>query len=420
MPIKPPNAEDGSNASKEAGHDDQLVLATENSGDAVARHNTPWKLLIVDDEEEVHAVTKLALDDFHFDNRGLELLNAYSAAEARQMLKDNPDVALILLDVVMESDDAGLAVARFIRKDLDNQLVRIVLRTGQPGMAPEREVLKNYDLNGYHTKTELTQARMFSVVYTALSSYRSLLELAHSRQKLAQLVSELERSNRELEHFAYVASHDLQAPLRGVSGFAQLLQQKYENILDAQGREFLSFITDSATQMRNLIEALLTLSRVGSSGIKLEEVDLNELVLVVKAWLKAIIDERQVVVEISDLPTLRADRTMLIQLMQNLVGNAIKYQERIPPFVRIFAQRGDAEWIIGVEDKGIGIKAEYFRHIFQIFRRLHSNTQYEGSGIGLAVCEKIAHLHGGRIWVESQPGQGSTFYFSIPDSRESS
>jgi signal transduction histidine kinase len=401
-----------------AGQDDKLILAMEVERSDVERRKTPWKVLVVDDEEEVHTVTQLALDDFHFDGRRLQLLNAFSGAEARHILKANPDIALILLDVVMESDDAGLAVARFVRQELGNHFVRIVLRTGQPGMAPERTVLTEYDVNDYRTKTELTQSRMFSVVYTALSSYRVLLDLASSHHRLAHLVVELERSNHELEQFAYIASHDLQTPLRGITSFSQLLQQKYEGILDAQGREYLDFITDSAAQMRGLIEALLTLSRVGSGGTRLAKLDLNELVAIVTGWLKPLIDERQVVLEVSDLPVLRADKTMLIQLMQNLISNAIKFQERNPPHVRIFARRGAAEWIIGVKDQGIGIKPEHYKRIFQIFQRLHTNDKYEGSGIGLAVCEKIVHLHGGKIWVESEPGKGCTFFFSIPDPRE--
>jgi two-component system, sensor histidine kinase len=189
------------------GRNDALFLALDEDQQRKSDEpGRPWKVLVVDDEKEVHVVTRLALDDFSFAGRGLEFLNAYSGAQAKQMIRDNPDTALILLDVVMETDDAGLEVARYVRQELGNHFVRIILRTGQPGMAPERRVLKVYDINDYRAKTELTQDRMFSVVYTALASYRDLVALARSRHRLAGVVS-------ELEQFAQVASKDLQAPL---------------------------------------------------------------------------------------------------------------------------------------------------------------------------------------------------------------
>ena len=175
--------------------DDQLMLAKDNASnaDGAVLPSKGWKVLIVDDEEEIHVVTRLALRDFSFGGRHLEFISAYSGAEAKELIRENPDIAIILLDVVMETDSAGLDVAQFIRQEVGNHFVRIILRTGQPGLAPERRVLKVYDINDYRAKTELTQDRLFSVIYTALSSYRDLVSLARSRHQLIGLVNEVEQ-----------------------------------------------------------------------------------------------------------------------------------------------------------------------------------------------------------------------------------
>jgi light-regulated signal transduction histidine kinase (bacteriophytochrome) len=256
---------------------------------------------------------------------------------------------------------------------------------------------------------------MFSVVYTALASHRDLLEIQRGKQQATQLVTELERSNRELEQFAYIASHDLQAPLRSISGFATLLERKLESVLDDEAREYLKFILGSTGQMRQLVEALLNLSRVGRGGVQLGEHSLTDIVAHARQRLSAVIEERNAVLEVDELPVVRCDRTMMVQLIQNLVGNGIKFQQRNPPLVQVRGSRGDSEWVISVQDHGIGIKPEHFEGIFKIFHRLHSSEEFEGSGIGLAICEKIVHMHGGRIWVDSEFGKGATFHFSLPD-----
>ena len=197
--------------------DDSLTLASEPGDGNKVRGKKPWKMLIVDDEPEIHVVTKLALSDFSFGGRELEYLNAYSGREAKDLIERHPDIAIILLDVVMETDDAGLEVARYVRQNLGNHFVRIVLRTGQPGMAPERRVLKIYDINDYRAKTELTQDRMFSVIYTALASYRDLMALARSRRQMSSLVS-------ELEQFTRIATENIQSPVIRVLSNALLLQ----------------------------------------------------------------------------------------------------------------------------------------------------------------------------------------------------
>jgi NO-binding membrane sensor protein with MHYT domain/two-component sensor histidine kinase len=248
-----------------------------------------------------------------------------------------------------------------------------------------------------------------------LAEMLGLLEQANKDLEVQK--RELERSNKELEQFAYVASHDLQAPLRVVTNFVQLLQQKYQGTLDADTDAYIGHIVDATRSMRQLIQALLELGRIGKKTLEFRKVTLQQLLDEARGRLQAIIQEREAVIASdSSLPELVVDPVLTVQLLQNLLSNAIKFQPRQRPEVQINARRGKGEWVVSVADHGIGIDPKHFERIFQIFQRLHTTEQFEGSGVGLAICEKIVHLHGGRIWVESETGKGSTFYFSIPDS----
>ena len=229
-----------------------------------------------------------------------------------------------------------------------------------------------------------------------------------------QLITELERSNKELEQFAYVASHDLQEPLRMVSSYTELLERRYGDKLDDKGRTFINFAVDGAVRMQRLINDLLEFSRVSTRGKPMQPVDINRVLGAVRANLSVAIREAGALVTNEALPTVVADETQLVQLLQNLVGNAIKFRGGERPLVHVSAQPGGTECVFAVRDNGIGIAPEYFERIFVIFQRLHARGEYPGTGIGLAVCRRIVERHGGRIWVESAPGQGSTFYFALP------
>ncbi|PYP71979.1 MAG: hypothetical protein DMD41_10620 [Gemmatimonadetes bacterium] len=229
-----------------------------------------------------------------------------------------------------------------------------------------------------------------------------------------QLITELERSNKELEQFAYVASHDLQEPLRMVSSYTELLERRYGDKLDDKGRTFINFAVDGAVRMQRLINDLLEFSRVSTRGKPMQPVDVNRVLGAVRANLSVAIREAGALVTNEALPSVVADETQLVQLLQNLVGNAIKFRGGERPLVHVSAQPGATECVFAVRDNGIGIAPEYFERIFVIFQRLHARGEYPGTGIGLAVCRRIVERHGGRIWVESAPGQGSTFYFALP------
>jgi signal transduction histidine kinase len=240
------------------------------------------------------------------------------------------------------------------------------------------------------------------------------LENAKLMEELRNKAEELTRSNRELEQFAYIASHDLQEPLRSVSGYLQLIERRYKNKLDADAEKFITHAVAAAMRMHTQINDLLAYSRVGTHSKLFEPTDCNFVVDQVVANLQAAIDKSGAVVTYNSLPTIMADASQMVQLFQNLISNAIKFRSDKPPEIHIGAERTNGEWLFSVRDNGIGIDPQYSERIFQVFQRLHDPTEYPGTGIGLAICKKIVERHGGRIWVESSQGKGSTFFFTIP------
>lgn len=238
-------------------------------------------------------------------------------------------------------------------------------------------------------------------------------QLQEANEKLIERSEALERSNRELEQFAYVASHDLQEPLRSIGGFTQLLEKKYKGQIDEEADEYIDFVTDGVNRMQSLIKDLLLFSRLGRLGGQLTNTNLSEVLENTKLNLRFAIDEAGATIHAEDLPDLVADKIQLGHLFQNLISNAIKFRADRPPHVNITVEEKKDVYQFAVSDNGIGIEKEYQDRIFLIFQRLHTKEEYQGSGIGLAICQKIVELHGGKIWLESQPNQGSTFYFTI-------
>ena len=224
----------------------------------------------------------------------------------------------------------------------------------------------------------------------------------------------LEESNERLEHFAYVASHDLQEPLRMVTSSLELVDNRYGDELDEDGEEFLEFAIDGAERMRQMIDGLLEYSRVDTHGDPFEPVDLDDILEDVLEDLQIRIDERNAEITTDDLPCIDGDDSQLRQVFQNLLSNAIKYSEDEPPQVDISATRDDEQWIISVQDNGIGIDPDEQERIFEVFQRLHTHEEHSGTGIGLALCRRIVERHGGNIWVESGLDEGSTLSFTVP------
>ena len=289
-----------------------------------------------------------------------------------------------------------------------------VLHSGQPVHDVETEAAFSVDGREVRLWLEFSADPMVldgkRHVILALNNITARKQAEESLQRTAE---QLARSNQELEQFAYVASHDLQEPLRVVTGYVQLIERKYKNRLDADADQFFYYIVDGVTRMQQLITDLLNYSRVGTRGKPFGPTNVQAVLDHVLANLKTVVDESGATVTYDSLPTVQGDETQLVQLFQNLIGNGIKFHGDRPPQIDISARRNDSHWEFAVRDNGIGIDREYWEQIFVIFQRLHTRQKYAGTGIGLAICKRIVERHGGRIWLDSQPGQGTTFYFTL-------
>lgn len=237
---------------------------------------------------------------------------------------------------------------------------------------------------------------------------------AELETRVQQRTAALQRSNEELLQFAYVASHDLQEPLRVVTTYVQLLSQRYQNALDAEAKEFMGFVVDGARRMQHLIQDLLTYSRVQTAERKLEKTHCDDIIVNVLNDLHETIAETGSVITHDPLPVVLADVSQLSRVFQNLLGNACKFRSKLSPRIHVSAVQEGDEWLFSVRDNGIGLDPQHAERIFAIFQRLHTQREYPGTGMGLAICKKILEQHGGRIWVQSTPGMGSTFYFTLP------
>nr|WP_218836360.1 PAS domain S-box protein [Halobaculum salinum] len=250
--------------------------------------------------------------------------------------------------------------------------------------------------------------------YNVYPSESGLSVYIHDITDRREYQRKLEESNERLEQFAYAASHDLQEPLRMVSSYLQLIEGRYGDELDEDGREFLEFAVDGADRMRNMIDGLLAYSRVETRGEPFEPVDLGDVLVDVREDLQMRIVESDAEIAAEPLPRVRGDRGQLRQVLQNLLDNAIVYSGDGPPRVRFEAERDGDEWVVSVSDEGIGIDPDNADRVFDVFQRLHSRDRYEGTGIGLALCERIVERHGGELWLDSVPGEGTTFSFTLP------
>src|SRR6266481_6119790 len=321
-----------------------------------------------------------------------------------QLLSHHPEVVIADYNLPQWTGMEALDVLR--SKGLD---IPLSLVSGALGDITAVECIKR-GVTDYVLKDGL--ARLPEAIRRALQEKRILRLRRQAEEDLARKVEELARSNAELEQFAYVASHDLQEPLRMVAAYTQLLGERYRGKLDENADKFIGYASEGALRMQTLIQDLLAFSRVGRNGSG--RVDCNAVMGEVLVSLGSAIQESGAVVTHEKLPEVWANRTQMEKGFQNLVGNAIKFRGKEPPAISVQAQKAGQQWLFSVSDNGIGIAPEYAENIFVVFQRLHARTEYPGNGIGLAICKKIVERNGGRIWVESQPGSGCRFKFTLP------
>ena len=295
--------------------------------------------------------------------------------------------------------------------------LRLFLATGEGPVLNKRIEIVALHRDGTEFPIELAIAAMRWGERRLFSAFvRDVTQQKRAQEELARKVEELARSNAELEQFAYVASHDLQEPLRMVASYTQLLAQRYKGKLDADADEFIGFAVGGATRMQQLIQDLLSYSRVTTKGQSFQLIDTKAACDNALRNLQGSIKDSNAVVRVGPLPIVLADARQLTQLFQNLIGNAVKYRNEQTPRIHVAAVAKVDQWVFSVRDNGIGIAPEHSERIFQMFQRLHTSNEYPGTGIGLAICRKIVERHGGKIWMEAQPERGSTFVFTIPRS----
>lgn len=378
-------------------------------------------ILIVDDHLENLQILFSMLTDYGYEVR--RTINGQQALNVAMF--EPPDI--ILLDILMPEMD-GYEVCRQLKSQKSTANIPVIFLTA---LDDELDKLKAFEVGGvdyitkpFHIKeviarieNQLTIQRQRRAIAQQNQQLKvQNLRLEELNAELIKLNTKLEQSNQDLEQFAYIASHDLRSPLQTILGFTQILKQKYLDALDDKGKHYLDRIISGAYRMNKLITALLEYSRIGNKNLEFKPVDGNSIIDQVLESLQSEIEQSSAVILRDRLPTLHGNEVQIGQLFQNLIGNAIKYRHHhVKPQIKITVeQRINFEYLIGIHDNGIGIPSEDFQRIFQVFQRLEHSEEYSGTGIGLAVCQKIVDNHGGRIWVESEENQGTSFYFTLP------
>lgn len=367
--------------------------------------NTTPTILIVDDKEANLFSLEEALQPL-----GVTVDKALSGPEALKLVRMK-DYSVILLDVQMPGMD-GFETAGLIR---DMELVRCPPIIFVTAISKE----EHYVLKGYksgcvdYLMKPLNLDLVRNKVKFCMDLHLRVLENEFLIQKLKANEIDLKRSNEELQQFAYVASHDLQEPIRMVKNYIGLFAKKYQSSVDEKAGTYIKYIIDGAERMQKLIDGLLAMSQVSSDGKVLENVDVNEIMNTVLKDLKLLIEENAVKIEYPNLPIVLGDKIQVRQVFQNLMCNSIKFRRDIDPLIRIKYTESDGDYEFSLADNGIGINSQYFEQIFIIFKRLHTRDKYSGSGLGLSLCKKIVERHGGKLRVESEEGKGTTFFFNL-------
>jgi signal transduction histidine kinase len=361
------------------------------------------KVLIIDDAPEDREVFGRYLRQ-HSTTQDFQIIETDSGVEGLEICqKEHPDC--ILIDYQIPDLDGLEFIQSLVNDEEQQQFLPVLMLTGQGNESVASEAMKG-GASDYLVKNKLTSEGLYRAVTRAIEK-ANLLRTNDKQRR------EIERSHHELEQFAYTASHDLQAPIRRITKFLELLQMDLQESLSERSQDYLDRALKSAAHMRRLIQDLLDYSLVGGASNTIEPVNLEDVLKEVLAQLEVMIVSTNANIEVAALPTVLGNQTFLQQLFQNLIGNAIKFRGEYPPTVKVFARCNGPKWIVTVKDNGVGIPSDAFEKIFGIFQRIDNGTQVEGTGIGLALCKKIVELHDGRIWVESTVNEGTAFHFTL-------
>lgn len=406
---------------------DDTIEILEDSGDPPqAGPDGTWQILVVDDDESVHQATRFALEDFRFEDRRIDVISAYSGEQARQVIADNECTAVVLLDVVMETEHAGLELVRWIRSERSNDRIRIVLRTGQPGYAPEFEVIRDYDINDYREKSDLNAAKLLTSIYSALRSYRDIVRLEDQTTELRVALDKAKSADRSKSDFIQNMSHELRTPLNGIIGLSEMIAKE---ILGPVGnetyREYAWDILSSGRQLHEMVEKVLRFSQISTSD-SLEVAPFNLRALINEMLAEAPAREAGKARALTsatdnderDTMILKADKDAVRTMISNLFTNAVRHN---PPNckVRITArQTKEQGLVLSVIDDGVGIDATVIARVGDAFNLpgdpLLTRKSGLGLGLGLVTTKHLIERHGGTMKIESSPDSGTTVRLEFP------
>jgi signal transduction histidine kinase len=417
---------------------DQPITSSAKKDEGINFHQEDsWEIMIIDDEEDVHQLTCFVLDDYVYQGKELKFISAYSAKEAKVLLEQHPSIAIILLDVVMETSDAGLKLVKYIREQLQNRFVRIILRTGQPGYAPEKQVILKYDINDYKNKTELTDQKLFTVITASLRAYSDIMtiesyrrhleekvverthELREKNETLSNLNQQLVQLNQDKNEFLGIAAHDLKNPLSTIQSLANLIRTSFEDFSRQKLTEFASMIEVSAQNMFSLIKNLLDVNAIESGNMNLSSRSLNML-----PFLQGVVNNYLEPAKAKEI-TLQfqfteedyyifVDENAIFQVLDNLISNAVKYSPQSKTvYIRIIKGKMVR---CEIQDEGPGLSEKEHGQLFQKFVRLSPRPTGDehSTGLGLFIVKKLVDIMNGTVWCESILGKGTTFILEFP------
>jgi len=402
---------------KNIGKEDILIFAEETI-EKKEGNMEKWKIMIVDDDEAVHNTTQRVLEDFVFEERSLEYIHAYSGKECISFMENIQDISLILLDVVMETDSAGLDAVHYIRKQLKNRFVRIILLTGQPGQAPERKVITEYDINDYRLKSMLTDQELYTAIMSALRNYRDLKIIDKERIALKEAMEDAQIAHKARYQFLANMGHEIRTPLNGILGLTESL---LSSTLDERHKQIIEGIRKSGKGLYEVLKNVLDLTEIIEGKLVL-----NESFFSLRKTIRKVMDAMKIQASWKNLETsykidtdvpdnLIGDWKRLKQVLINLIVNAIKHTKEGHISLKVSLYEKDPlNLLFAVRDSGVGISSDKQDIIFQPFEVGENllTKQFAGAGLGLTISQDIVEKMNGKIWLESEPEKGSIFYFT--------